>query len=170
MADAAAGADGADDRQDDVFGCNPRGKFAFHIDRHPLWPRLWQGLGSEYMLYFAGADTKCQCPKCTMGGGVGVATDDRHSWQGASLFGADHVHDALAGIAHRKVGDAKLGGVAPQRVHLNCRDRICDRLIDIGSWHVVVLCGDGQIRTPNAAAGEAEPVKGLWTCDLVDQM
>ena len=85
---------------------------------------------------------------------------------GAALLGPDHVHDALAGVAHRVVGDAELGGVA-------CAARRPGRA-DTGSaigWsmsvgrHVVVLGGDGQIGAAHAAARRgAGPSKA---CGLV---
>src|ERR1700735_2529612 len=42
---------------------------------------------------------------------------------------ADHVHDALPGVAHREQLDAELGRVLAQRLDLGAGDRIGDRAV-----------------------------------------
>ena len=84
--------------------------------------------------------------------------------------GPDHVDDALARVAHREVDDPELGGVRPQGVDLLGRDRVGDRLVDVGRRHVVVLGGDGEVGAAHAAARQAEAVEGLRAGHLVDEV
>ena len=170
MADAAAGAELADDRQDDVLGRDAGGQFAVDLDGHPLRPRLGERLGGQHVLDLARADAERQRPERAVGGGVAVAAHDRHPRQRASLLGTDDVDDALAGVAHRVVGDAELGRVAAQRVDLLGRDLVGDRLVDVGGRDVVVLGGDGQFGTAHPSTRQAQPVEGLRAGDLVDQV
>src|SRR5690242_21319838 len=48
---------------------------------------------------------------------VAVTADDRHAGLRATLLRTDHVHDALARIAHRVVHDPELGGVRRSEEH-----------------------------------------------------
>ena len=50
------------------------------------------------------------------------------------------------------------------------RDRVGDRLVDVGRRDVVVLGGDGEVGPAHRAAGQAEPVEGLGRGDLVDEV
>ena len=101
---------------------------------------------------------------------VAVAAHDRHAGQRAALLGPDHVHDALARIAHRVQRDAELGGVAAQHLDLLGRDRVGDRLVDVGRRDVVVLGGDGEVGPAHPAPAEAQPVERLRAGDLVDEV
>ena len=90
--------------------------------------------------------------------------------QRATLLGPDDVDDALAGVAHRVVGDAELGGVLAQHLDLAGRDRVGDRLVDVGRRDVVVLGGDRELGPADPAPGEAQPVERLRAGDLVDEV
>ena len=83
---------------------------------------------------------------------------------------ADHVDDALARVAHRVEADAELGAVLRQDVHLLRRDRIGDRLVDVGGGDVVVHRGHGEVGAAHGAPGEAEAVERLRRRDLVDEV
>ena len=61
-----------------------------------------QGLRGHHVLDLAGADAVRQCAKRAVGAGVAVAADHRHAGQGGAVFGADHVHDALAFVHEGK--------------------------------------------------------------------
>ncbi len=50
------------------------------------------------------------------------------------------------------------------------RDRVGDRLVDVGGGDVVVLGGDGEVGPAHRAAGQAQPVEGLRRGDLVDEV
>ena len=93
--DPAAGADLADDRQNDVLGGCAVSECAVDGDRHRFWFAGGKGLGCEHMLDLACANTKGQRSKCAMRGGVTVAADDRHARQSDALFGADDMDDSL---------------------------------------------------------------------------
>ena len=128
-------------------GSSPSTVTAIHFGR-----RLGQRLRGQHVLDLAGADAEGQRPERAVRGGVAVAADDRHARQRAALLGADDVDDALPGIAHREVGDAELGRVLPQHLDLAGRDRVGDRLVDVGGRDVVVLGGDGQLGAAHARA------------------
>ena len=79
VADAAAGADLADDREDDVLGRDAGGQLAVDRDRHPLRPGLRQRLGGEHVLDLARADAEGERAERAVGGGVAVAAHDGHA-------------------------------------------------------------------------------------------
>jgi hypothetical protein len=170
VADPAAGAEPADHGQDHVFGAGPGGQLAVDVDRHRLGPRLGQGLSGQHVFDFAGADTEGQGPEGAMGGGVGVAADHGHPRLGQTLLGTDHVHDALARLAHLVEGDTELGGVGPHDLDLTGADGIGDRLVDVLGGDVVILGGHCQLGPSNLTARQSEPVEGLGRGDLVDQV
>ena len=122
------------------------------------------------MLDLARADAEGEGTERPVRRRVAVAADDRHPRQRAALLGADDVDDPLAGVAHRVVGDAELGGVAAQRSDLPRRHLIGDRTIDVGGRNVVILGGDRQLGAANAAAGESQPLERLWAGHLVDEV
>ena len=160
----------ADDGEHDVLGGDVGGSVALDGDGHPLRPRLRQRLGGEHVLDLAGADAEGQRAERAVGGGVAVAAHDGHAGQRAALLGGDDVDDALAGVAHREVGDAELGGVLAQHLDLAGRDRVGDRLVDVGRGDVVVLGGDREVGAADRAAGEAQAVERLRAGDLVDEV
>ncbi|CAB5008450.1 unannotated protein [freshwater metagenome] len=122
------------------------------------------------MLDLAGADTERECTERAMRGGVAVAAHHGHAREGAPLFGSDHVHDALAGVAHREFDDAELLGVLAQHFHLTSRDRILEGEVDVRRGDVVVLGGDGEVGTTDGATGESQTIERLWAGDLVHEV
>ena len=143
----------------------PDGQLAVDVDRHPLRAGLGERLGGEHVLDLAGADAERERTEGAVGGGVAVAAHDRHPGLGAALLGPDHVHDALAGVAHRVVGDAELGRVAAQRVDLDRPTpgrRSAGRCARSGTlWSSVATVSSGRrTRRP----GEAQPSNA---CGLV---
>ncbi len=148
----------------------PGSKLALDVDREHLRSGLGKGLGGEDVLDLGGADAERDGAEGSVGGGVGVAAHNGHPGQRPALLGSHHVHDALAGVAHREVHDAELGGVGPERLDLFAADRIGDRLVDVGGGDVVVLGRDGEVGASNRATGEAQAVEGLRRGHLVDQV
>ena len=140
-------------------GSSPSTSTAIHFG-----PALGQRLGGQHVLDLARADAERQRPERAVRGGVAVAADDRHARQRAALLGADDVDDALAGIAHREVGDAELGRVLAQHLDLAGRDRVGDRLVDVGRRDVVVLGGDRSARggAPGARTAAARRTPAGW--------
>ena len=165
MADAAAGADLADDGEDDVLGRDAVGELAVDRHAHPLRPRLRQRLGGQNVLDLAGADAEGERAERAVRRGVAVAAHDRHARQRAALLGSDDVDDALPGIAHREVDDAELRGVLAQHLDLAGRDRIGDRLVDVAVgtlWSSVATVRSGR-RTPRPESRRPSNACGLVT-------
>ncbi len=158
----------------------PVGQRALDVDRHRLRLDLRQRLRGEHVLDLAGADAEGDRAEGAVRRGVRVAADDRHARLGEAELRADHVHDALPGVAHRVQPDAELGRVLAQRLDLRPGDRVRDRAVRAGQRHaragdagrrnVVVLGGDGQVRAAYLAAGRAQAVEGLRAGDLVDEV
>ena len=122
---------------------------------------LRQRLRGEHVLDLAGADAEGQRAERAVGRRVAVAAHDRQPGLREALLGTDHVHDALAGLAHRVQPDAELRAVVREHLHLLRRDRVGDRLVDVGGRDVVVHRGDGEVGSAHGAAGEAQPVERL---------
>jgi hypothetical protein len=122
------------------------------------------------MLDLRCADAHRQCAERAVGGGVAVAADDRHAGLSETELRSDDVHDALLEVAHRVQPDAELVAVASQRLDLSAGYRIGDRLVDVDRRHVVVLGGDGQVRSPDAAACEPQPVERLRTGHFMNEV
>ncbi len=101
---AAGRADTSDDGEHDVLGGHARTDLA--IDPHQHGPRflLQQALGSEHMLDLGRADTMRQTGEGPMSRSMGVAAHYGHTWQRCAVLGADHMHDTLALVTERKVG------------------------------------------------------------------
>ena len=168
--DAAAGAEAADDRQDHVLGRRALGQRAVHRDGERARPLLEKRLGRQHVLDLAGADAERQGAERPVCAGVAVAAHHGHAGQGEAHLGADHVHDALARVAHRIEADPELVAVVAQRLDLLPADRVGDGLVDVGRGDVVVLGGDRQVRAAQWATGHAEAVEGLRRGHLVDQV
>src|SRR5947199_19566 len=81
---------------------------------------------------------------------------------------AEDVDAARVGVAHRMQANAELRAVLAQRPDLLTADRILDRAVSGGN--VVVLSGDGEVRTSYDAVGRTQAVEGLRAGDLVDQV
>jgi hypothetical protein len=131
---------------------------------------LGQGLGGENVLDLAGADAEREGTERAVGGGVAVAAHDDHARLGEALLGPDDVDDALERVADAVAGDAELGAVGPQHVHLAGGDRVGDGLVEPGGGDVVVHRGHGEVGPADGAAGEAQPVERLGRGDLVHEV
>ena len=154
----------------DVLGRHAGGQVALDRHRHRLGPHLRQRLGGEDVLHLAGADAEHDRAEGPVGGGVAVAADDGHARLGPALLGPDDVDDALVGVAHGVAGDAELGRVVVEHLELLGRDRVGDRLVDVGGGDVVVRRRHREIGAPHGAPGQAQPVEGLRRGHLVHQV
>ena len=87
-------------------------------------------------------------------------------------FRPDDVHDALPHIQDRDVGHAELDDVLLQRLHLDAAVLFLDvgRNARADGRDIVVGDGDGQVRTAQLAAGQAQPLERLRAGDLVQQV
>jgi hypothetical protein len=124
------------------------------------------------VLHLGGADAEGQRAERTVGGGVGVAADDRHPGLSGAELGADHVDDPLAFGAERVDRDPELLAVCLQRLHLLARELVGDQPRGRGAvgWHVVVGGGEGLVRAAHRALREPQPVECLRRGHLVHQV
>ena len=129
----------------------PLGQLADDVDGHHLRPGLRQRLGGEHVLDLAGADAERDRAERAVRRRVGVAAHDRHARLGEAELRADDVHDALVEVAHRVQADAELLALRAQRLDLRARDRVGDRLVEVGRRDVVVLGGERQVGTTHRA-------------------
>ncbi len=166
----AAGRLLGDQRQDEVLGGGALGQLTGHLDRHRLRPGLRQRLSGEDVLDLAGADAEGERPERPVGSGVRVAAHDGHARLRQAELRADDVDDALLDVTHRVQADAELLAVAAQRLDLQARDRVGDRLVEVGGRDVVVLGGQCEVGTPHLAAGQPQTVEGLRARHLVDEV
>src|SRR5204863_9468280 len=122
--------------------------------------RVWLGpaLRRQAMLDLAGADAEGEGAEGSVGGGVRVATDNRHAGLRDAELGADDVHDALAIGPQRVDRDAELLAVALKRLDLQARQLVAD--VDRGGGAVGgdVVVGGGQraVRPPHRATLEPQ--------------
>jgi len=101
---------------------------------------------------------------------VAVAADDGGAGQADPLLGADHVHDALACVAHREIRHAERGHVGFQGVDLEAAFRLLDRAVARFRGHVVVHHRDRGFGAADAAAGHAQALERLRAGDFMHQM
>src|SRR5690606_16128971 len=85
-------------------------------------------------------------------------------------FGADDVHDPLAGVVETEQGDAEVLAVLDQRGDLLLRERVADPQRPVGGGDTVVDRRQGEVGTADPATGEPERLERLRRSDLVDQM
>ena len=84
---------------------------------------------------------------------VAIAAHNGHAGQGATLFGSDHVHDALQWITHREQFNTEFFGVVAHDFNLTSRDWVGDGQVDVGRWHVVIFSGHSEFGATNRAIG-----------------
>ena len=122
------------------------------------------------MLDLGRADAERHGAERAVGGGVGIAADDRHARLGEPELRPDDVHDALLGVVHRVERDAELRAVAPQRLDLGARDLVGDRREHVERRDVVVLGGERQIGPAHLPSRHTQTVERLRARDLVDEV
>lgn len=103
-------------------------------------------------------------------GGVAVTADHGHAGQRGALLRADHVHDALALVAHLELRDAEAVAVGVQRVDLQLGDGVLDAVAAVGGGHVVVAHRQVGRQAPHLATGDVQPLEGLRAGDFVHQV
>ena len=157
VAGAAAGADPADDLEDDVLRADGVRGDAVDTHAHRLHSLHGQALGCQHVLDVGGSDTEGECRECAVRTGVRIARNDRHAGQGRALLGPDHVNDALAMVVIAEFGDSELGAVAGQRVDLEPRHGIGDRYLTRCRRHVVVAGCEHRRGTPGLPAALPNP-------------
>ena len=158
--------------EDQVLGGDAEAELALVADPHRLRLALDQALRGEHVLDLARADAERQRAEGAVGGGVGVAADDRHARLGDAELGPDDVHDALVLGAQRVDRDAELRAVALERLDLHAAELVLDPRGDrraVGR-HVVVGGRERAVGPADRAAGEPQAVERLRARDLVDEV
>ncbi len=117
-----------------------------------------------------GADAHREGAEGAVGGGVRVAADHGHAGLGEAQLRADHVDDALLGVAEGVQPDTELLAVVAQGLDLRAAGEIGNWLVDVQRGSVVVLGGDGEVRPAQRASGQPEALKGLRRRHLVHQV
>ncbi len=84
-------------------------------------------------------------------------------------FRADHVDDPLMAALDVVERDAELPAVGPQRFYLPARQGIADVELVIGR-DVMIDRRKRQVRSPDPAPGQPEPVERLRAGHLMDQV
>ena len=121
MPGAACATGFTDNCQHDIFCGNARRGFALDFNFHGFCAALFQGLRCQYVFNFGSADTKGQCAKRAVGGGMRVAADNGHPRQGHALFRPHYVDDPLIRVIQVIQFDAKFFAVFDQFLHLDTR-------------------------------------------------
>ena len=126
------------------------------------------------MFDFAGANAVRQRAKGAVGGGVRIAANHRHTWQGRALLRPNDVDNALTFGQEREVGGrAEFGHVGIQRGDLFFADGVGDAVVaqlPAGGGGVVVSRGDDGADAPDLAARLANALKCLWAGDFMHQV
>src|SRR5215210_1642923 len=158
------------DAEHEVLGRDVGGKRALDGDGHGLRPALGKRLGSEDVLDLARPDAESERAERAVGGRVGVAADDHEPGLGEPRLGPDNVHDTLPDGAPLVELDAELLAVAPQGLHLFCRDLVFDGHAELRRRDVVVHRRQGQLGTAHPPPGEPEALESLGARHLVNQV
>ena len=175
MAIATGSTDLADDRQHHILGGDAERQRALDPHLHVLHLLGDQALRGQHMLDLRRSDAVRQRAERAMRGRVRIAADHGHARQRGALLRADHVDDALAHVVHPEFEDAEVVAVLVQRLYLQPRDGIRDRLqatvaLDLRRRHVVVGRGDVGVDPPRLAAGQAQALERLRRGHLVEDV
>ncbi len=154
----------------DVLGGRTKTERAVHSDQHVPRRLLQQRLRGQHVLDFRGADAEGERAERAVGGGVAVAADNGHARQADAQLRADDMHDALADVEDRDVGDPERGHVALQGFDLDAAVLLLDAGAAVGGGDVMVGDGNGRVRPPHLSAGHAQAIEGLRARDLVDEV
>jgi len=108
--------------------------------------------------------------KGAMRRGMAIAADDRRARQRKTLFGADHMNDALAKVVLIEIFDAELPGILGELFDLNTAFGIVDAMRAIGGGDIVIDDRERFLRRTNAPAAQPQPLEGLRARHLMHQM
>ena len=166
VSNGAVDPDLADRGEDQVLRGDAEAGLALVADPHRARAALHEALRREHVLDLARADPEGERAERAVRRGVRVAAHDRHPRLGHAELGADHVHDALAVGTDRIDRDRELLAVALQRLHLDARELVLDRVRAqraVGG-HVVVGGGErsGRAGEPCARRSSAPRTPAGW--------
>ncbi len=170
MTGAACATGFADDRQHDVFGGNARRGLAGNFDLHGFGTALLQGLCRQNVFHFRSTDPERQRTKGTVGGGMGVAADDGHAWQGDALFWPHHVNNALIRVVQVVQFHAEFVAVLDQLLHLDTRHLTGGVDVFRLRRDVMVHRGKGFARLTHRTMVRTQAIKRLRRSYFVNQV
>ena len=154
------------DVESDILCRNALLKLAFYVDAHRLWLRLKDTLRSKDLCHFARTDTHRNGSNGSVGAGVRVAADNRHTRQGKPLLGTNNMDDAVVLRSHCKVADAELLAIGSERLHLLATYRVIDAFLLVAGG-VMVWHRKDLFRSESLDALVAKRVESLRACHLM---
>ncbi len=170
VADAAVGAEEADDVEDDVLGIDAGAQAAVHVDAADLHFAQGHGLGGEDVAHLRRADAEGDGAEGAVRGSVAVSAGDGGAGLGDALLGADDVDDALPAAAEAEVGDAELPGVFVQLLDHGFGEGVGEGGLLVVGGHDVVHGGEGAVGVGDFESEIAEHAEGLGAGDFVDEV
>ena len=150
----------ADEPEDDVLRGDADRQLAFHVYGQVALSLLRQALRGQHELDLRGPDPEGKRPERAVRRGVRVAADDQHPGLGQAELGPDHVHDPLAPAADLVQRDPLAPAVLGQHLHLLAR-QLVSRADTAAGGHVVVHGRHAQVRAPDLAPRQPQPLEGL---------
>jgi len=100
-------------------------------------------------------------PKAAMRRGMAIAADDRRARQRKTLFGADHMNDALAKVVLIEYSMPNSRAFLGELFDLNTAFGIVDAMRAIGGGDIVIDDRERFLRRTNAPAAQPQPLEGL---------
>ncbi len=170
MAGRAVGFDPADDAENQILRADARAEFSIDANLKRLRTLFPQALRREHVLDFAGADSERERAERAVRRGMAVAANDRHARLREPKLRPDNVHDPLLARSDIEQTEPELRAVAPQRLDLQFRIGVGDRLAAIGRRHVVILRRVRPMRRANFATRMAQALERLRRRDFMHQV
>src|SRR5690242_18467646 len=99
-----------------------------------------------------------------------VAANDRRARQCEALFGSDHMHDALANIAHIEERDAKIAAIVFESLDLDCAHRVRDAQTPIRGRYIVIWDRKRGARASRSAPGQLQSFECLRGRYFMDEL
>ena len=152
MALRAVGADMRDNGERDILGRNAGGGPTIDDDAHPLRFFLPKGLCHEHVRDFRRADPKGIGAERAVRGRVAIAANDQQAGQRQSLFGTNHMHDALTWVAQAEQRDTILCRIVLKIADHRGDFRIGNALSAAAGRHVVISYGKRELRLGYSAS------------------
>ena len=143
---------------------------SFASDLDLFWFGLEDALTGKDHFDLAGANTKGNGSKGTVGGGVAIAADDGHAGLGDSELRSDDVHDAMPFVAQTVHGDFVPLTIGGEGLNLLAGEFLADWQVLLDGRHVVVGCCHCILRTEDGQSAVFQSRKCYRTGNLGDEM
>ena len=151
----ACSTDLRNDGEHHILTADTRAELAINSDAHGLGLFLPQALRGQHLLQVGRADAERVSTQCAMRGGMRVAAGHGQPRQCKAGLRADHMHDALIGVAHAKGAYAIVGAIGIKQANHLARVGVVHRgnaLLTIARGHVVIAGGQMLARLAHLAA------------------